>query len=317
MSNRFNELYQKYIADSLSKEEIVDFLSEAGQASDDELWEVMEDCDNASEETPMSLDVKSQHMAIMSKLVHKKNRNLIFRYVAAVALILTSLPVIYWIFNEKVEKQQLAEVHVAPGNKATIVLQDGTKVVLNSGTVLQYEVKPGKSRYARLVQGEAYFDVTKDASCPFDVEVDKVNIKVLGTKFNVKQNGAGVQTSLFTGSVKLTVDDSDLSYQMTPGEKTIFDSSSNKLQLSRNDEIIDAGWKDGYLSFKSLSLQNVISRIEEWYGVKIVVQNVPLQDDLMTGSFHQETLESVLKSICMQYGLRYEYHNNAIVLKVK
>lgn len=315
MPDRINELYRKYVGGTLAKEELAEFLEAMRATSDEALWDLMNEGDEALADIPMSDDEKDHQLNLLTDRIHRHRQLTIFKYAAAVVLLVVSLSASYWFFRDKPAERQMAEIRVAPGNKTSVVLADGSKIALNSGTILQYDVQPGELRQVKLLQGEAYFDVAKDPDCPFRVSVNDMNIEVLGTKFNVKSVGRDVETSLFTGSVQLSVDHSDFSYRMKPGEKSIYQSAKNTLQLGTIDEMLDAGWKDGYLAFKSAPLQEVIQKIECWYGVRIRLQNKALRSDLLTGSFHQETLESVLKSLSLQYGFRYENQKDEIIIK--
>lgn len=315
MSDRINELYRKYIEGTLAKEELAEFLEAMGATTDEALWNLMNEGDKGLGDISMSEEEKDHLLDLLTDRIHRHRQLTIFKYAAAVVLLVVSLSGSYWFFKDKPTERQMAEIRVTPGNKTSVVLADGTKVTLNSGTVFQYDVQPGGLRQAKLLQGEAYFDVAKDPDSPFRVSVNDMNIEVLGTKFNVKSVGKDVETSLFTGSIQLSVDHSEFSYRMKPGEKSIYQPSKNTLLLGAVDETLDAGWKDGYLAFKSAPLQEVIHQIENWYGVRIRLQNKTLRSDLLTGSFHQETLESVLKSLSLQYGFRYEKQKDEIIIK--
>lgn len=317
MSERIKKLYQRYLEGTLSKDELTDFLQEVGATSDDELWALMEQYNKETDEIPMPDDVKAKQLDFFAGKMHRSRIYPMMKYAAAIACLIISFSIAYWYINGQSLERQMAEVMVEPGSKACVQLPDGSKVILNSGTVLQYDVEPGKYREVKLVKGEAFFDVAKDPTCPFHVSVQDMSIEVLGTTFNVRASDSNVETSLFTGSVKLSIDHSEFTYQLSPGEKSVYHSKNKNFVLAANDHLLDAGWKDGYLAFKSSPLRAVLRQIENWYGVRIRLLDESLGSDLLTGSFRNETLESVLRSLSMQYDFKYENLKNEILIKTK
>ena len=164
------------------------------------------------------------------------------------------------------------------------------------------------------MKGEAYFDVAKDANCPFRVHVNDMQIEVLGTKFNVRCHSGEVETALFSGAVRLSAKGLPQSYRLFPGRKSIYQSAAHSMEICDNDNGCDGRWKDGYLAFNSKPLNEVLQEIENWYGVSIQLRNKKLADDLLTGAFYHETLESVLYSLSMQYKFKYSVsHGNVVI----
>lgn len=312
-----DDLYKKYAEGKLSQEELTAFMQEVGTTSDEKLWALMQlnHGDEAEEKLPE--DVKARQMAFFEKQIKPDEGYHLWRYVAAIIVIFLSTTLGYWYFYSHTQHPPMTEVAVAPGDKVTLRLPDGSKVKLNSGSLLQYAVVQGKYREVKLIRGEAFFDVAKDPTCPFHVSVNDMNIEVLGTTFNVRSLANRVETSLFTGSVKLSVGQEKKVYEMKPGEKTTYNISQNKVIATKADKMLDAGWKDGYLAFKSAPLQEVITQIEQWYGVKIRLIDKKIGKDLLTGSFRNETLESVLKSLSIQYGFVYESLQDEIQVKTR
>ncbi len=316
MTESNKELYRKYQENTLSSEEFSAFKKEMSHLSDDELWSLMSDSDLSFEEEELLEDsIKEQQMEELQEIIGKQRRFKMLRYAAAILVLFVS-GVSYYLYSKFGEAPaNFTQVVVESGDKAKILLPDGTRVSMNSNTILAYDVKKGDHRRVSIVKGEAYFDVTKDPKCPFHVSVGDMNIQVLGTTFNVKAEESRVETSLFTGSVKLTINHQDQEYWLIPGQKSIFEKGNLRVQITKNDPSYDAGWKDGYLVFRSEPLKDVLKKIENWYGVNIQLDATKMQSDILTGSFHNETLPSVLKTLSLQYGFRYENHGNTIIIK--
>ncbi len=142
-----------------------------------------------------------------------------------------------------------------------------------------------------------------------------MQIEVLGTKFNVRCQRGEVETALFSGAVRLTAKGLSESYRLFPGRKSIYQPSARSMQICDNDTDIDGRWKDGYLAFDSEPLREVLRKIEDWYGVHIMLNNKRIGDDLLTGAFYHETLESVLSSLSMQYKFKYTINHDQIEIR--
>lgn len=309
-------LYHKYLKGKLTADELSIFQKEMAYLSDDELWTLMQTSTPRESEQKMNPEKKEEQLQAISQHIARTRFRKILRYAAVLLVLVASVSGGFIYFNKYYStKSQIARIVVAPGNKAHIVLPDGTKVSLNSNTELTYDIREGDHRNVRIVKGEAFFDVTKDPDNPFIVSVGEMNITVLGTKFNVNANGDKIETSLFTGSVRLSVEDSNYEGYLVPGKKSIYEEKNHKMTITDNNPSLDAGWKDGYLVFYSAPLKTVLKQIENWYGVKITLQNKKLASDLITGSFHNETLESVLQSLSMQYNFEIEHVKNEIIIR--
>lgn len=311
------DLYQRYLRGELSEDELASFKEDVSNASDDELWQVMEREASCAEDARMSDEEREKILSIIQGKIKKKHSlTTFFRYAAAVLVLAVSVSAYLWYYQGSFEKAlPMSEVIVAPGNKASIVLPDGTKVEMNSGTVMHYAVEKHGRREVVIKTGEAYFDVAKDRSHPFCVTVGDMRIDVLGTTFNVNAYGSRISTSLFTGSVKLTTSHLKDAYTLKPGEKSIYEPASHRICIKENDKDEDLGWKNGYLTFNSMPLREVLAKIELWYGVKIKLENPKFAADKLTGSFHNETLESVLNSLSMQYKFDYKTQKDLIIVK--
>lgn len=163
------------------------------------------------------------------------------------------------------QNNSLHEIKVPKGNEYQLVLSDGTKVWLNSETSLKF---PGKfidgERKVELV-GEAYFDVVGDSLHPFVISTREVDIKVLGTSFNVKcYQEQPIITTLVTGSVEI-ISDSQEKTILKPGQQAI--AYQNVITVKEVETIYYTAWKDGYFMFNDLSLKNIMQIISGWYNL--------------------------------------------------
>lgn len=321
MENRIEELYQQYLSGQLSQADFEQLQHDVTTVSDEELWDLM--CDNYSmiaETAKMNCETQQRMLKnIHAKIKRKKLYALAYeclRYASMLVLIVSLVGGSYWwLTSSTAPTPNYTYVSVLPGNKSKLTLPDGTSVTLNGNSQLRYDVEPKKHREVVLMKGEAYFDVAKDANCPFRVHVNDMQIEVLGTQFNVRLNEDAIETALFSGAVQLSSDSLLQDYQLRPGKKSIYRPVSHQITICDNDGLTDARWKDGYLAFNSLPFSKVLQEIENWYGVKFQLRNQHLANDKLTGAFYKETLESVLISLSMQYGFKYRMEHEHIIIE--
>jgi hypothetical protein len=159
-----------------------------------------------------------------------------------------------------------------------MVLADGSKVWLNAGSSLTYPVLFIGNERKVSVTGEAYFEVTHDASKPFVVNNGSMNVRVLGTHFNVnafEDDGSDIKVTLLEGSVK--IDNGNATGLLKPGQQAVVIKEIEVL----NDVDLDLvmAWKNGYFQFNNASLQNVLKEVSRWYDVNVVYEghNQPRQ----------------------------------------
>ena len=159
-----------------------------------------------------------------------------------------------------------------------IVLADGSRVWLNAGSTLRYPVLFMGNERKVSVTGEAYFEIAHDASKPFIVSNGSLDIRVLGTHFNVnafEDDGNDIKITLLEGSVK--VKSGKATGLLKPGQQ----ARVNKEIRVVSDVDVDMvmAWKNGYFQFENASLQTVLKQVSRWYGVDVVYEgnNQPRQ----------------------------------------
>jgi ferric-dicitrate binding protein FerR (iron transport regulator) len=180
------------------------------------------------------------------------------------------------------------------GQKSELRLPDGTKVFLNANSSIHYPEKFTASSREVTVEGEAYFEVTHDASRPFVVNTRQTKTQVLGTSFNVKsQPDKNIEVTLVAGSVRVMASDKII---LVPGEQAVVDHTSQALRRKTVDVNKYIGWKDNILYFEEVKLQDAVAMLEDWYDVNIEIKSNALRNCLITAKYQNESLENVLKS---------------------
>lgn len=249
--------------------------------------------------------------------------NAFVRIAAAILILITSGLVWYFKFGPLApsykENVELITKANPKGQKSTFALPDGTIVSLNADSKITYPSQFADVRNVEL-EGEAFFEVSKNIYLPFVVKSGEITTTALGTSFNVKayEEEPDISVSLKTGKVVVKHDQPDNNEQayLIPGEKVMYDELSQMISKTSltND---DFAWKEGVLVFEKTKLKDFIKTIERWYGVKVEVRGNPVEEWFVNGRFKNETLEMVLESISYAENIEYKLEEDNVVLIFK
>jgi ferric-dicitrate binding protein FerR (iron transport regulator) len=215
------------------------------------------------------------------------------------------------------------------GSKSKVQLPDGTVVHLNSGSLLTYDQAfNGRLREVRL-SGEAFFDVAHNKDRPFIIHTASVDIKVLGTAFNVRAypDEQTTETALIRGSVEvMLLDNPDKKIVLKPSEKLVVQNKRDtvavleqpssdaaiplvtisKVHNVENDStVLETSWVDNKLAFDNESLETIAQKLERWYDVRIVITSEQLKKETYKATFEGESLEEVLNSLKIAGGFSF------------
>ena len=210
-------------------------------------------------------------------------------------------------------------IRVPNGKTFKIVLSDGTTVNLNSGSSLKYPVKfiKGENRKVSLI-GEAFFDVRKNEHSPFIVTTGKMDVRVLGTKFNVTSypEDTNQSTVLVEGSVRLyeagEAYDEDDSTLLSPGYKADWNTTDKQMIVNKVNTELYTGWIEGKLAMKKMKFSNIIQRLQRHYNVKIINDYEALNERFFTATFEIETIQEVLETFKIETPFEYEINGDSI-----
>ncbi|MFI0490055.1 FecR family protein [Flavobacterium sp.] len=222
----------------------------------------------------------------------------------------------------KIEKLVYNTIKIPYGKRFELQLSDGTIVHLNSGTTLKYPVKfiAGENRQVFL-EGEAFFDVTKDKKHPFVVNANNLNVRVLGTHFNVSNYPEDKTTDvvLVEGSVGLyTANETFDAVKNTilkPGFKGSFSKNDNHIDTKAVITDGYTSWINGGLTFREMSFKDIAKKLERHYNVTIVNQNNKFSDEKFNASFGDEPITKVLSYFNDIHGINYTIKNNQVLIK--
>ena len=207
-------------------------------------------------------------------------------------------------------------VNVPYGGTYTVELCDGTKVYLNSGTRLEFPSRfDGKVRSV-ILKGEAYFDVARNVSKPFVVEVDEMKVKVLGTSFNVKSyvDEPGVYTTLVEGSVAI-LRDGQPEKKIKPGEQAYYNKGVGTLSIAEVDVKEFTSWKDGVFYFKDIALEEILRIVSRWYDLEVFYMNQGAKSVIYSGKLPMySSVEDVLRKFEISGDVRFELKGRTLTV---
>lgn len=205
------------------------------------------------------------------------------------------------------------------GSRSELVLPDGSVVKLNAGSSLEYHYNKNQKIRNVDFSGEAFFEVAKTHQ-PFVIHTpDGLNVKVLGTKFNLTSypEDRYTQTSLIEGSVEMS-HSGTASLILKPGQIASFDKKSNVMKFTEGEVNQNLGWMQNKLYMENMSLQEVCTRLERWYDVQIVLSNKTMGENIhYTGVLKEQTVLDVLNAMCQLSTIKYEIKGKDILISGK
>lgn len=257
--------------------------------------------------------------------------------IAAVIILSFGLSVLWnWVSTiGKVKfESTFCEVIVPIGEKSQIILPDGTHVWINSGSSFKYPTFFGEKSREVFLQGEAYFDVTKQNGKTFVVNTSDVKVRVLGTAFNVKcyPGDSKTSTTVVRGLVQVeTLIGKKGITLVKPSEMAVImrntSMSAINLKVDQNIKPIlinhinteaVTSWKDHFLIFSDEPLADMAVKMERWFNVKIFIADEKLRAERYNGKFvRNETIYQVLEAIKLTTPITYKLNNNEIIITHK
>lgn len=316
----------------------------------DQAWEQVNDESKPAIQLPL-LNKIHEKAGIKEPLVQGKKRR-IMRRVLQYAAVFVMAFFSAWLLKPQ-EPQQQAEltvkkvnylkIKVPYGSKSTIELPDSSRVVLNSGSSLEYPDQFGETDRTVYLHGEAYFDVARNKHKPFYVRTDDVTIKVLGTQFNVKSYPEEdiMETVLVSGSVEILPNHQVFDQRnkeckkimLKPNEKAVFirDELSLKEALPARSDLkpimkatiaeqksekteTDIAWKSDILILSNEPFNEIVKKLERWYNVQITLEDKALGSIRFSARFHGESISDVLHALSYTQPFRYEINKNYIII---
>lgn len=221
------------------------------------------------------------------------------RYAAAIAAVLMMAAGFAYYLSQE-EKEELVIASAAYGQVREMILPDGTKVWLNQSSQLKYpRTFEGRERHVYL-EGEAYFEVARNHERPFTVNSSAMDVRVLGTSFNIKcrPGNSIAETTLVEGEVEVKEKLDKGKITLSPGQKAVLNRVTGRMQVKQVDAKMEIVWHNDLIPFDKSSIFQIAAVLERFYGVKIILS--PDVDSTKTYSGvlkKKDSIESVLNSL--------------------
>jgi transmembrane sensor len=233
------------------------------------------------------------------------------------------------------------DIYTANGTRTHLTLPDGTLVWLNAGSRLSYGKNFNTTTREVNLTGEAFFDVAHNAQKPFLIHTVRIDVQVLGTRFNVKSypSDRTTEATLIRGSIavmirdrpsekiilrpdeKLVVaNDTGILHRLNPGRSAIAGSGEPLVAIrkptyeQKTGAIIETSWVDNKLTFREETFGDLASKMERWYGVTIQFADPALEQLQFTGSFKEETIEQALDALKYTALFSYQIEGNLVII---
>ena len=241
------------------------------------------------------------------KLRHRTSG--VWKKLALTASAAASIAVGFTLYNICNTEPPLIQNYSCLTGKSLLSLPDGSNVVLHNGASLSYDNSFSRNNRTVTLDGEAYFDVSKDTENTFTVNVDDIEITVYGTTFNVLEDNESVVVSLVEGSVDVMTK-AGIKCALKPGHSAIFEKQTGNLVDKKDDVAFAACWAQERLTFTQASLGEVCRYLSKWYGVEIVVADALKLSCSYTFTIREEPIDQILDIMSRINPMKYIYTND-------
>jgi ferric-dicitrate binding protein FerR (iron transport regulator) len=291
--------------------------------------------------------IRKQNQKVNSKnvrtiLLHR------WKIAASILIVVGISSLAFWIGKQHNNSSAISfyELSTPKGSKSQLVLPDGTKILLNAGSKLRYPNKFRNNLREVYLEGEGYFDVTKDAKRPFIVHTSDINIRVLGTVFNVKSypNEGTIEATLISGKVLIEskLKNADKIAQLLPNQKVTFLKKTGKILLNDNEQeqmdkiiagkerdnqsgkiiftekvntAIYTAWKDNLLVFDNETFESIALKLERRYGAIIRFDDNEMKNYRFSGTFPEISIDRALNALQFASPFHYKIKGDSIYIR--
>ena len=240
--------------------------------------------------------------------------------VAAVVAAIIFVPLLLIINKMPIQKTEvIANLEYSTGKRqrSNLILKDSTRIKMNAQSSLTYPENFSNDRREVYLKGEAFFDVKRDENRPFIVHVGDLEVRVLGTSFNIRfyPKEETLDVSLVSGKVDVIRNDS-IKLSLTPNTEAILNRSTGQLTKSSFDPYFKLAWKENIIRFNKASFKEIVIVLERWYDVQFIYdQNISSEG--FTGEFENMSLENILLGIGHSLGFEFEIEGQQIKIFTK
>lgn len=239
-----------------------------------------------------------------------------WKYAAAIAAVIVVAGSAAW-YALNGRKGDLITVSTQAGETLALALPDSSQVWLNENTTLTYPKSFEESTRELSLNGEAYFEVTKNKHKPFRVNSKSMNVEVLGTKFNFKssEKGKTAEASLIEGEVRVEGNNDEGSITLSPGQKVELNLMTRQMKVEQTDAVVDAVWHDNLIPLDQADLFRIAGILEKLYGMDIILSPDIDRTATYSGVLQKkETIKEVLELLQNTIHIDYKIYQGAVFI---
>ena len=240
-----------------------------------------------------------------------------FLKIASVVAITVGITAALFSIGEDKEDMNVAmqTITVPAGQRVNLDLPDGSNVWLNAGTTMKYPVSFMKGKREVMLDGEAYFEVTRDEKYPFVVSVKNFDVRVLGTSFNVMSYDDEFASSVTLLSGKVETTSGHDTVRLSPGEQVSI-TSDNRMTVQKTDINVVVSWMDGKFGFSNERLDVIMRKICRWYDVEVLYAVPGIRERRFTGApASNMPLKELLEALSTTTNLQFSLQDGVITIK--
>jgi ferric-dicitrate binding protein FerR (iron transport regulator) len=310
----FSRLMERYLKDEVSEQERIKIEAwlEVRKTDGGDLEFSREDQENLFRKITSNMNNLDEIIALRPEIEKKTSSHRWLLGIAASLLVVSLVSLVLWtVFKQNNNKLEA----VSKEGVEKVILNDGTLVWLRGKSKLSYYEKSNGFRYGKL-EGEALFEVAKDAAHPFVLRCADIEIKVLGTSFNVKTANTLLELKVLTGKVHVLSEKNKQSIDVEPNEQVIYNGDGEIKKSSIDKEALPAltANTEYRMSFRNTSMRDVLKKFEDKFNVSIQRTNEEIGNCRITADFTDHSLESSLQMISETLSIAYSKEGNTITL---
>ncbi|RGX81184.1 FecR family protein [Bacteroides stercorirosoris] len=315
-------ILRRYLDDMYTREEAHGLLSKLRDSASDEMLgeladEVWEEAAAQDFTTGPEREKYKEEAARLLKRIEHKKRTWFHRITKTVAASVAVVCLIWGGLNlwNDMNRQQIVylEAFTSYGERKRIQLPDGTLLTLNSCSRIRYPERFIDDERRVELEGEGYFQVYKNERQPFIVNTSRLNVRVLGTRFDVKSYSSDEIVSVDVESGKVQVDLPEAMMRLQAKEQVLINTASGEYSKRREERSV-AVWRKGGLRFNSTPIRDVAKELERMYNCRITFADGQEFSNLISGEHDNKSLEAVLQSMEYTSGIRYKKEGNNVLL---
>lgn len=247
--------------------------------------------------------------------IRKNKKNITISYLKWAVIL--AVPIALFIslyYNLRIENPSELIVAANQGEKANVVLPDGSKIAINSASNVTYYSNYNKKYRSLKLNGEAYFEIAHDKSKPFIVDCSGAKIEVLGTTFGIKayKDDDEIFVVLRTGKIEMQTPKAN--FIVYPNERIIYNKKTKNIYKEKVTASDFTDWRYNRLRFENETLENIVHTISRMHNIKIQFKNEDLKTQRFTGTVDNKNIKTVMDMISLTSSIGYKIQDSAVVL---